>query len=442
VPLSIPVPQDQLATFGSTMTIEELDVTFPGGKLRKLVLVGGALPLKGQAKWAGSSRVITTWFVGNGLEGSQQVLGPTLDPSKFAGKWNRTRMGRAPSIWVDEKGASHRIVDPMRLWEIFEDFRRAGPRLRVTWAVKGKEIPGAFGRNGPRQDRDVDISIVREGRLTKVDVDPEQHTDLNWAAEFQWVSEGGRLDRVAQVRKDEDVALITQSLQDSIENLDTFVRTAAIVSHNARIPKSATALSLGRLEAFANGPKLLVDSTLRKLRYNVGQFKRAGDLARKIQATPYALESSVLDFARNTMITANQMVDTFGQQPVELYTNKRKVADIMRAQRYFGQILDGTTAASKKASDLAQRMRRASSAGANRGAPQVQESATTRAGDLLAIHVCKTGDTPGRVSMKYYGNQDQAVALLRANKLPLHTPDFRAGQILIVPVLAGIAKAE
>lgn len=424
------VPTDQFATSGSSMTIEELEPTFPGGKLRRLVLVGGGLPLRRQAKWDGETRLATTWYTGNGLAASQQILGPTLLPSTFSGEWNRTRLSRAPCVFFDESGQRSIIVDPMRLWEILEDFRIAAPLLRVTWTVRGKEIVGVF-RN--RRDRDVDVSIVREGRLKSLSISPERHTDIPWTMEFHWVSRGGTQDRVAQVKGDEDLSIITSGLADAIDNMDTFVRTAALAASQVRVPKSATALTLGQLESLAGAPLLAVNRALSKLRYNVGQFKRAALLGKKIATTPFAIYSSVLDFARNTVIVSNQLLDEYENMPAELRTNKRKVADLARASRHFGQIMDGSRDAARKAADLEARVGKSIVAGPNGGEVSVRDSATTRAGRMIAIHVAKAGETPAKVSTKYYQTPDAAADILKANRLPLHLAVFRKGQILVIP---------
>ena len=425
-----PVPQDQFANVDSSLTIEELDVTFPGGKLRKLILLGAALPLKGSAKWAADNRLATTWFVGNGLEASQQVLGPTELPTQMSGKWNRTRLGRLPSLFYDETGTREQVVDPKRLWDILDDFRIAAPRLRVTWSANGREVAGAS------TDRVVDFSVVREGRIKLLDISPERHCDINWTLEFHWVSRGGRLERVASARSDEDVAKITTSLTDAIDNLDTYTRTAAIVSRNARVLNSASKLSLGRLEALARSPRALVDRSLAKLRYNMGQFRRAADIAKTIVTTSAAIESSVVGFADNTSAVADDLVDSFGRIPYELGANKSRVADTARAQRHFGQIVDEHEKISRAAIDLALRLRRTGVNGGNRGAVLVREGSSSRAGTILDVYACRAGDTPARISMRFYGNADQAKLILDANRLPGHTPTFETGQILVIPSLA------
>lgn len=393
----------------------------------------------GQADWSGEATIITTWYPGNGVEASQQVLGPKEMPSQWAGEWNRTRMGRAPSYYVDETGTLGGVVDPHELWTILDDFRISGSRLRVTWSVRGREVLGTNLSAASATDKEVDFSIVREGRIKSLKINPDRLTDIKWAMELHWMSRGGRLDKVASVRRDEDLALAATAVSRSIDALGFYTDTK-LVSMNKNVRLSAGRLTLGQLEAMANAPLKAVNNAMAKLRYNVNQFKRIGNLSRKLATTPFAVANSVLDFARNTNAIANQFIDAFGRTPPELLSTKQKVSDLTRSTTYFNQIAEGMRNTAKESSALDLRLRQALVAGANRGALTVKESATTRAGDLIAIHICKTGDTPQRVSSKYFGNPDQGEPILRANRLPLHTPTFRGGLILIIPALVNAPR--
>lgn len=430
--LSLPVPLDQLATTGSTLTIEETVPTTPGGQPRRLVLVGPALPRKG-ANWDGDTRVVTTWYPGNGTEATQQNMGPVELPSSWNGVWKRTMMGRAPSVFWDETGTQHGIIEPWDLWEILDSIRIAGARVRVTWAVRGRRVNGSpdFGAT----DSPVDRSVVREGRLKKLSVKPDTEVDIEWVMDFDWQSRGGRQEKASDVRRDDDLGAATSALSQSINALDFFVDTK-VVSAISDKRLTASKLTLGQLEKMAAAPKLAVDRAMSKLRYNVNQFKRVAEVARKLALTPYAMANSVVDFARNSTAIANQFISSFDRTPPELLSNKQKVSDLLRSTRYFGQISDGMSSVARDGAELDGRLRLLSVAGGNRGALSVRESSTTRAGEIIAIHVVKEGETPIKLSMKYYRTPDQADLLLRANRLPLHTPTLRKGQILIIPALA------
>jgi len=42
--------------------------------------------------------------------------------------------------------------------------------------------------------------------------------------------------------------------------------------------------------------------------------------------------------------------------------------------------------------------------------------------------------------MRYYRVADQGAVILRSNRLPLHTPTFDRGKILIIPALTNAAS--
>lgn len=434
--LSIPVPLDQLVNSGSTMTIEELTGTAPGWKPRRVVLTGGGLPFMGQADWGGETTLVTTWYPGNGDEASQQNLGPKEMPSTWTGEWNRTRMGRTPTVAYDESGAKTAVVDPHVLWLLLDDIRRAGARLRVTWSVKGRIFVGSNRSGG---DRPVDFQIVREGRMKSLAIHPDRLTDIKWTAAWEWMSRGKRQAKVADVRREGDPGLASSALAQSIESLDNLLN-ARLLSLKSGVRFSASAITLGQLEALAGAPLKLVNGAMAKLRYNLNQIKRVTDIARKLSQTPNAIANSVLDFARNTTALCNQTITELNRTPPELLSNRHKASDLARATKYFGKLQDGFHESAKSGTELDLRLRQVLVAGANRGIISVRQSSTTRAGELIAIHVCKTGDTPTRVSTKYYENPDQGATILRANRLPLHTPTFRTGQILVIPALANAPR--
>jgi hypothetical protein len=435
--LGLPVPADQLLNIGSTITIEELTASVPGGKPRRIVLVGGALPFMGQADWGGDTKIVTTWYPGNGTEASQQNLGPQEMPSTWTGEWNRTRMGRAPSFFFDQNGSLQKVIDPHLLWGYLDAIRIAGGRLRVTWAVRGNQLLGS-SKTGTNQD--VDFAIVREGRIKSLKISPDRLTDFKWSMELHWMSRGGRQDRVADVRRDDNVSLAVTAVSDSINALGDLLaqRTQGIIDNLGKHLGQVGHLSLGQLEAIAAAPLKAVNAMMSKLRYNLNQLARIGNLAKKIATTPAAVANNVIDFARDTVSVSHNFLDSMSRTPFELQANKSKVSDLIRSAKYFGQISDQVQTAAKQGSDLDIRMRQALVAGANRGSLSTKD--TPKQGDILAIHVCKESDTPQRVSSQYYGNPDQGEAILRANRMPLYTPTLRPGLIIIIPVLVNAPR--
>lgn len=443
--LSQPVPLDQLVNTGSTVTIEETTSTIPGGQPRKVVLVGPSLPRKGGAKWGGDLRLITKWYPGNGIEGTQQNLGATELPSEWNGVWNRTRMGRTPAVFYDETGRAIGLVEPFDLFEILDAIRLGGARLRVTWAVSGRRMIGTKSNAAFASDRGadqaVDRKIVREGRMKSLTITPDTEVDIPWEMNFEWVSRGGRQAKASDVRHDDDLEKATSAVANSINALDYHIDTK-IVSIRADKRLAASSFTLGQLETLANAPKKLVDAAMSKLRYNVNQFKRVVNIARTLQSAPTSMANSVLDFARNTTGVANKLVTDLGRTPPELLANRQKVSDLVKAARYFGRISNGMVSTARAGAATEDRLRAFVTAGANQGTISVRESSTTRAGDVVAIHVVRAGETPTSLSSKFYGNPDHGAEILRANRLPTHTPTLRAGSIVVIPALVSAARPQ
>lgn len=437
----------QTINYGSSMTIEELTPAGPNFQLRQLILLGPALPFMG-AEWAFENNLQTTWYPGNGVEGTQQVLGPRELPSNWEGAWNRTLMGTSPSIFIDETGTSSEIRNPHVMREIFEDIARAGSRLRVTWAVIGTTVSGRnrgvgnealTGKGTGGTLHNVDVRILREGRIKTFRTPIDRHTDIRWSAEFHWVSRGGTSDKAVSTRDDQNLSDAANSLIASTAQT-AFRVDEKIKSIKKNIRKSASNISLGQLEQLAGAPTAIVTSYTRQLQQNVSTFKRIGDIAQKLRTQPFSIANATVDFARNTTAIANTFVDQMGRKPPEQLALKSKVSSLLRSANYFWKVSDTAMLNARRGEDLNALLRSVLVSGGNRGTLTVKDSATTRAGDILAIHICKSGDTAQNVSQRFYGGPDHGPDILRANRLPLYTPFFRPGLILIIPTLSNTPR--
>ena len=429
------VPVEQLTPYGSSVTIEELGPAGPGFTARRVVLLGPSLPFQG-AEWASEQNVITTWYPGNAIEATQQVLGPKELPVTWEGVWRRTLMGKVPSVYRDETGEEHQIVSPHVLREGLEEIHRGGIRLRVTWSARGNTI---VGRRADGTVRPENVTIVREGRIKVLRTPIERHTDIRWSMEFDWAGRGGRQDKATNVRADDqDAATAAQALETSV-NVTIAATTTKVFQVDSLVRKSASRFTLGQLETLANAPTQLATNLTRQLQRNVNTFKRIGDVAKKLRSQPFAVANAVVDFARNTTAIANNFLNDMGRRPPEQISLKTKVSSLLRSVNTFNRFSNGVALNARRGYELDNTIRKILVSGANRGALTVRASSSTRAGDIIAVHICKFGDTPQRVSQRYYGNADQGTAVLRANRMPWFTPVFRPGQILIIPVLGTVS---
>lgn len=423
----------QRAGTGTVLLIEEQTPPRPDVKPRSISLTGTGLPFKG-AGWGGKQRVVTSWYSGNS-EASQQVLGPQESPSQWSGMWRRTQLGRNPIVFTDENGVERRIVDPMRAREIIEDIGRAGARLRVTFYVRSVAFVGRAGTEDTKEFR-----IVREGTLSSWDFPIDTDTDIGWSLNFDWSGRGQANNAVVGSRDDETMEKTADALSSANEFTALAVDNKIKKLKGSKIPKTADVFTLGKLEQIANTPQALVTKLTRDLTRNVNQIKRVANVVQTVRAAPFTVANTIVNFARNTVSICNNTNDTLQRTPPEAQVLKQTVGSFVRSSRYIAEISETTREGARSGQDADDAVRKVVVTGANRGTISVRESSGTRAGDIIAVHVAKTGDTPQTVSMRYYRVPDQGAVILRSNRLPLHTPSFVRGKILIIPALTNAAS--
>lgn len=421
----LPAPQPnpaslsaQTGAYSSSLLIEEL-TALPGQQPRSVTLQGPGLPFQG-ADWPVEMMAPTKWYPGNGDEATQQFLGPRDVPSTWRGEWNRTRMGKAPSIAVGADGNSIVVVDPLTLATSLEDIFRAGSRLRVTWS-QTSDNPSSRGK------------IVREGRCTSFKPTYVRMQDVSWEATFTWVSRGARRQTVTSVRDGAlDAAAAKMSL--AMADLASQLAAAPFIASNGSILNSATPFTLGQLEALANLPTTYVTALGRSFLQIQNQLQQVANIASTLADQPAQIVGAALNTARNAIAVANQFVDQMGQVPLELMSTKSTVHDLMRGFRYFGQSSTSAYEAALASQAMIAQMQTKAPTPSGAGAINPQ-SAQAQAGDMLAVYVAKDGDTPARISVRFYGTMDHYVDILQANRLPWNQPSFNKGQILWIPRL-------
>lgn len=413
-------PTEKFRTWSSQLTIQELTAPGPGKQPRKLVFVGSGLPFMGAA-WGVKNVVITDWYPGNGSEGTQQVLGPQELPSVWEGRWARTMLGRAPIQYTNDSGAQVDLVDPDVVAEVMEDITRVGSRLRVTWAVNGLQFRGKLPES-------VDVKRAREGRLVNFETPVDRHTDFRWKMEFHWVSRLGTTSKVLALRADPGFSTGAQQVKTSASKL----AKASAVNRD----------TLGALESLADTPRRLTEGVVAAVDQGVQQLNQAGNVVRRasnvgknVLSQPDKIAQLFRNEAQHLEAVSRSYSDILGRKSPEQYSKKDTVRSVLNGAKYFG----GTTDASRDIAHNSQQLRvqatQAIVSGPNRGRISTNASQGIQQGDFLATYVAKLGDTPQRVSMKFYGTADHGVGILQANRLPWHLSTFEKGQIVIIPSL-------
>lgn len=437
--------------YSSSLTIEETAGAGPDATPRQLILFGSALPFMG-AEWAFENQVITTWYPGNPAEATQQNLGPREMPSTWQGDWRRTLLSRTPAQFIDEQGTLRQLIEPFALKDALEAIGRSGIRLRVTWSVTATTVVGrVIGPGGViREDQP---KIVREGLLKSARFPHTRHTDIQWTVEFHWASRGGKADRVVSTRQDDDLLQASNSLNASL---------SATLGAINRIKSLGSKFSLGKLEQLLSAPFRAINEYARKLEQGVSRIRELGMIGSRIsRAFSGALDTSAITRAFNSagrllgssrqqprnithaissearalLAASISHQNAAGRLPAEVGTTRQSAAAVLRSAVYFASVADRAILDARASQALVERLRQPTFQRGNAGAISARERQTSRGGDLIAVHVVKEGDTPQRLSVRYYKNADHAADILRANKLPLHQATLTPGSLLIIPTL-------
>lgn len=378
------------------------------------------------AEWGFQNALVTSWYPGNSDEATQQTLGPQEVPSHWEGQWKRTLMGKAPTNFTDENGAFNTIVDPHVLADTLEDFGRVGFRLRVTWIVEGDGATAVSGKK------------VREGRIKDFKAKYTRLQDIDWEITFEWLGRGRTTQRVLAVR-DDTMTSLAASMNAQASNLAALQAAAAFIASNSAIRLSASNLTLGQLETLANAPYTVLQQFGQKVQQVVSRVKQATDIASKLENLPFAVANKGITAAQDAVSTSNAFVDQMGQVPPEQMSLSSKVSDLTRAASFYAQNKAQAALLSKTSQDFGDRLRARQSTIGLQG-QQSPQTSSMLGGDIVAIHITKTGDTPQKLSQKYYQSPDHGSDILRANKLPLYQPTFPPGKPLIIPVLQALKQ--
>jgi hypothetical protein len=414
--------------YTSTVTIEELDQS--RAPQRTLILVGPGLPKMG-ANWGFENVLPTTWYPGNPFEATQQVLVAKELPSDWEGEWNITRLNRFPSSFSDSSGAAD-VISPGFLVDVFEDMGRKGNRLRVTWIVDSQTQLGPNASPADQQaassnDAAISRTIVREGRIKQFNAKYTRSTDVEWQVSFSWQSRGGTQQRVVATR-DGNVDTASSALFAAL--------TAAQLAVQNLLNEQATQSTLGQLEQLARYPLELLGAVNTQIENALFDIGNVAGIVTEFRNLPFNLASQVVDIANDIVGTANLFTDSFSRTPIEQQILSDQVSDQTRAQTDMGQIQDQLALVARQGASTQAQMRDAISTNPGRGNISSAQASGTTAGGLVAVRICKAGDTPQSVSRLYYGTIDHDIDILRANHLPWYQSSFDPGSLIVIPTIS------
>ena len=385
----------------SVIRIEELT-----GKKRSVELHGSGLPHR-PAEWSGKQNVKTTWYPGN-TRGSQQVLGPQETASHWTGKWSLTKLLRSPCILSDNTHPNAKATNPSDIKDFCEDIFRSGSLLRVSWL---SEDP----------NNDYQSKIVREGRCSDWKWQYDTALDLAWDITFDWV---GRNQAQA----------VTATRADNSSNTDQVMAAInAYLAHVNGSPFSSflNSFSIGQIKALLNAPLQAIQTFTRAVQNIASTFSDIASIGAQIGNMPFAMANTFVDTARNLVAMTNNSIDQLSRTPPDLLAMKRGVSDLTQAATFIGKTIDSQRAIAQTARDLEEKVRNQLSR--NPGGPKSSVADTSGNKTTMGVYVTRLGDTAIGISLKFYGNPDQAIAILKANHLPWSLVVLPPGKTLIIP---------
>lgn len=214
MPFGLRVP-DPVGLFTDTIlgsgrpVVPSLIITELTGEQRTIELRGRAKPYRGVG-FGVRQRTKLVWYQGNPV-GTQQILGPELEPTHMEGMWKDRFMSgaeadNASAILVN---GSPEIRTAEAAVALFYSVARAASQLRVVW--------------GPE---------VRFGILTAFVPEYERRQDVRWTMDFEWKSRGE-----SQVRVIDDPATAGDVLNEinSLDDLLGFSPEDMAVAFNAQL---------------------------------------------------------------------------------------------------------------------------------------------------------------------------------------------------------------
>lgn len=407
-------------SYSSVLTIAELDSSGQP-TLRLVTLVGPSLPLM-EAEWSGENNLVTTWYPGNPDEGTQQNLGPREMPSTWRGDWRRTMMGSCPTPVVDDSGSGV-VVDPSVLRDLLEGVFRSGRRLRVTWATT-QQPDGVDAVAYPIQG-----SLVREGRAKSWKFTHRSIFDIQWEITFDWVSRGASTPRVTSTRDD----TLGQASAPYVASIQDLVDAAGAATTLNLAPSSFT---LGQLESVSSGPLALMGVTATAAVGLQNDIVAVASIGSVLPNQPVQIAQAALGHAADALARSQEVYAAFSATPLEVQSANDDAASLLQAFALTGPVSDAALRAEIQAYVFYQKMRAAlpthSPALSGRNLGPSNPGPTT----IVGVYLVRDGDTPQRISMRFYRTPDHAADIMRANGLAWHTTVLPKGKQLVIPVIS------
>ena len=165
----------------------------------------------------------------------------------------------------------------------------------------------------------------------------------------------------------------------------------------------------------------------------MSDLQQIGQIATTVEGEPFAIADAASSMADDIVGVTNVFSDEITAQPAEQQSKNHDTISVLRAAQTFGQVNDQARVMARGAQQVSAKVKTLSTRNPGGRGASVRQTSALAAGGLRAVHVTRAGDTPQRLSIRFYRTPDHAVDILFANKLPWTTVTFDVGTTLIIP---------
>jgi len=360
----------------------EFSIQETTGQERSVTLGGRAMPYQ-PVSWSGTQRTALTWYAGN-PEATQQILGPTEEPTEVAGMW-KDRFIRGQ---VRQQGFFEGEIEfAQDMVALFTDLRASGQVLRVSW--------------GPE---------TRFGVMTDFAATYLRLQDIRWSATFEWHRRGLTVPVVSPA--EQLPTAISQSLA-GMNEVAAFrpagTDAPALLNERAPSPGPGSPPLLDRAQGFVAG----LVSSVAAIRRQAGAVLDVVRQVRALAAAPATLVNSALSAVDAVRFQALSETCALASTPLPFVTSERNAARQLETEAWRREMAAALGAVLDAMGRAAEQLREESRPGSTQ---------TYQATSQTTLYA---------VSNRFYGDPDSAGFLRDVNLLDTMT--VPSGFVVLIP---------
>lgn len=375
-----------------------------GSDSRQIALGGRALPFRGSLKFSGQMRLENTPYTGY-PKVNQTVLGATEDDMEMNGEWH-DRFLLDPDevsavLHVATTGGAEGTIGLSRteirtardLCILFDDVRRSGRLLRVSW-----------------------MHLQRLGRLAMFEQDWQNPHDVKWRMKFSWVGADDQVGLPSPTRP--SITGLAQALGTGYKDVHQATNFDAIGNLDPTFADRVDTI-VGRLQATISSVGDAAESRISGATQTLDAVRRGISLAAQARDQAQAIIDAINETVSSAMITGDE-IETAGNDIAGL-TDQQALLDFVGLDPG-----DSVIAACQAVGAV-----RAARAMKHIAARQRFQFLRSIESDVIAIVTIGQNEDLRDIARQWYGTPDDWDQIRSFNGLPSSTAP--AGSLIFVP---------